>query len=123
MSRPKSVYLTDRSMSALRGDEALSGRLNQIVDRYLQIIESERESVLGQISRGGSNGLAQMVAVWPDLAPGDRWVDGLRVALKSTAGWADSAAISNAVQMTDAELVVLAELVEAERVAPVPGDS
>jgi len=38
MAKPKSVYLTDRTMSALRGDEPLSGRLNQIVDRYLQMM-------------------------------------------------------------------------------------
>lgn len=41
-NKPKSVYLTDRSMSALRPGEALSGRVNQVVDRYLKIIELTR---------------------------------------------------------------------------------
>lgn len=38
MSKPKSVYLTDRSMSALRPGDSLSARMNQIVDRYLQVL-------------------------------------------------------------------------------------
>ena len=45
-NKPKSVYLTDRSMSALRHGEALSGRMNQVVDRYLKIIELTRRDAL-----------------------------------------------------------------------------
>ena len=36
-SKPKkyTLYLTDRSMSVLRGDEGLSARMNAVLDRYL----------------------------------------------------------------------------------------
>lgn len=45
MSKPKSVYLTDRSMSALRPGESLSARMNQIVDRYLQLMATYQHAL------------------------------------------------------------------------------
>lgn len=45
MSRPKSLYLTPRTMSALRPADALSGRVNQIVDRYLELVAMQSARV------------------------------------------------------------------------------
>lgn len=44
-NRPKSVYLTARSMSALRESDSLSGRMNQIADRYLEMVRADGERV------------------------------------------------------------------------------
>lgn len=46
-NKAKSVYLTDRSMSALRRGESLSSRMNQMVDRYLSLLEVSREHARG----------------------------------------------------------------------------
>lgn len=39
-SKSVSLYLTERTMSALRPRESVSARMNQAVDRYLTILES-----------------------------------------------------------------------------------
>ena len=53
MSKAKSVYLTERSMSALRPGDSLSGRLNQIVDRYMAVVDDGRDSIMLQIGDDG----------------------------------------------------------------------
>ena len=45
MARPQSLYITERTMSALRPGDALSGRINKIVDRYLEMIAADRTEV------------------------------------------------------------------------------
>ncbi len=47
MALQKSVYLTDRTLSAQRTGDSLSGRINMIVDRYLEIIRCDRSDVRG----------------------------------------------------------------------------
>lgn len=49
-NKPKSVYLTERTMSALRPDDSLSARVNQIVDRYLEMVTRDRERVRGKFT-------------------------------------------------------------------------
>lgn len=44
-SKNVSVYLTERAMACIRGDESLSGRINQILDRYKESLELERDAV------------------------------------------------------------------------------
>ena len=50
MSRPQSVYLSKRAMSAVRQNDRLSPRLNQIIDRYMALIEPNEEYVREQFS-------------------------------------------------------------------------
>lgn len=50
MGKPKSLYLTDRTMEAVRGDEALSARVNQIADRYLSLLEPRKQWLIGVTS-------------------------------------------------------------------------
>jgi len=45
--RKFTCYLTDRTMSAMRGDEPLSARLNQIVDRYLFSVSASVARIYG----------------------------------------------------------------------------
>lgn len=47
-NRAKSLYLTDRTMSALRPSDALSGRMNQIVDRYLLLLTEYQLDMRGE---------------------------------------------------------------------------
>jgi len=50
MSRPKNVYLSKRAMVALRHTDSLSGRINQIIDRYLALITPCEERVRAAFS-------------------------------------------------------------------------
>lgn len=47
-NKAKSIYLTERSMSALRPGDALSGRVNEIIDRYLTMVEADADHVRDQ---------------------------------------------------------------------------
>lgn len=116
MSKAKSVYLTERSMSALRPGDTLSGRINQVVDRYLQIVADERDSLLEAL---GSEGLADVIQTWPELPHTDDWLQALRTALKHIHDWSGSRGVAQAAGMCDVELIVLAEMVEAERASMV----
>lgn len=40
MSRPKTIHLTDESMRFVRRGESLSGRINQIIERYGEMLRS-----------------------------------------------------------------------------------
>ena len=116
MSKAKSVYLTERSMSALRPGDSLSGRLNQIVDRYMDVVDDERDSIMSQI---GDDGFSELVKAWPDVLPVENWLDNLRSLLRSISGWPHTPGLSAAVMMVDLEQIVLTEMVEAERASMV----
>lgn len=44
-SKNTSLYLTDRTFESFRPGDSNSGRINRIVDRYLEIVELEAEHV------------------------------------------------------------------------------
>ena len=60
-NRPKSVYLTARSMSALRADDSLSARMNVIIDRYLQAVTRDRSATISPVI--SAQAVAQMSAL------------------------------------------------------------
>lgn len=109
-SRPKSVYFTARSMSALRADDSLAARMNAIVDRYLELVSRDRELVRGKFAPAE---WAELVAV-DDLSRGE-----------PMSAAATHAALTGAVEgkalrqilrdLTGGEAVVLLELLENER--------
>lgn len=109
-NRPKSVYLTERSMSALRPDDSLSGRMNQIVDRYLEMVQRDRERVRGKFN----------AAEWQRLAAelhrhtcAPITTTQLRMILRSARS---TRALRQVIDdMAGGELVVLIELLENER--------
>lgn len=97
-------------MSALRHGDALSGRMNQIVDRYLMMVEDDRDTIMNEV---GADGFDALMEVWPDVPQGKNWMMHLRTALKSIYGWAHAPGIADAMMMCDADLIVLAEMVES----------
>lgn len=50
MPRRTSVFFTDRSLEVLGENESLSGRLNQIIDRYDQLISYARRDALEHLT-------------------------------------------------------------------------
>lgn len=109
-NRPKSVYLTARSMSALRAADSLSARMNVIIDRYLELVARDRERVRGKFAPAE---WAELVAV-DDLSRGE-----------PMSAAATHAALTGAVEgkalrqilrdLTGGESLVLLELLENER--------
>lgn len=122
MSRPKSVYLTSRSMSALRSGDALSGRMNQIVDRYLQMVTMESHLVRGQFS---DDEWAKMVAAVPSAITRDlSAVAEVSVLIRNLRG--DRALAARAVEFSAGNFFTLIELLEADRAKvgdPIPANS
>lgn len=109
-SRPKSVYLTARSMSALRADDSLAARMNAIVDRYLQAVTLDRARVRGKFTSAQWSALVAL----GDLSRGE----------PATAAETHAAMIGaiedNALRqvlrdLTGGESLVLLELLENER--------
>lgn len=105
-NKAKSIYLTDRSMSALRPGDALSGRVNEIIDRYLSIVEATAGHVRDQFGDGAWGVMVATLAEHRRLS-----VQGSRDAIyHQTANGAIHA-------MDEGQMVVLIELLEGERVA------
>jgi len=50
MPKRTSIFLSDRSIEVLGENESLSGRLNQIIDRYDQLISYARRDALEQLT-------------------------------------------------------------------------
>lgn len=92
MSRPKSVYLTAATMQAVRQFDSLSGRLNQIVDRYSQILAEQSSDNLANIAEIAAPAYAPNVSltqcradmasalVAADKAFAAQWVRDMRLA-------------------------------------------
>jgi hypothetical protein len=50
MSEKRSVYLSDRALALPRARDSLSGRLNQVADRYTELIRRERDALRAQFT-------------------------------------------------------------------------
>jgi hypothetical protein len=69
MAEKRSVYLSDRALSLPRIGESLSGRLNQVCDRYSELIRRERDSVRALFTAAEWQTLCDACADWrPDPA-------------------------------------------------------
>jgi len=105
------TYLNERTMSAMRGDEALSGRLNQIVDRYLFTVSASVARVHGLFSNDE----------WRTLLDAyDRKPDDLLAADEVFRWWSTGShgicgeALWRAAKLPPDDFVALMELLEAE---------
>jgi len=119
-SKSVSLYLTERTMSAMRGGEGASGRINQIVDRYLQLMKSYQHDLRAEFSDGewqrlrtayslGALGLTDLVQICRVLV--DALDDSTELAARVDA-------------LSIAELAGLFELVEADLMStPLPTHS
>lgn len=116
-NKPKSVWLTARTMSALRPGDALSGRINQIVDRYLQMVDDDAQEIRAPFrSRSWALMLAEVARLRNDGQILD--VHGVREALAASQG-------DEYLQtMETGEFVVLLELLERDLASnPLPVNS
>ena len=105
-NKAKSVYLTPRSMSALRPGDALSGRVNEIIDRYLSMIEEEKKYVRDQFGP----------LSWPALVTA--YGDNSRLSITECRDALSAALHGDTIEtMTSGEVVVLVELIEGDRIA------
>lgn len=104
-NKAKSIYLTERSMSALRPGDALSGRVNEIIDRYLSMIEATAGHVRDQFGDGAWGVMVATLAEQPRLS-----LQESRDAIyRQTANGTIHA-------MGEGQMVVLIELLEGERI-------
>jgi hypothetical protein len=104
-TKPKSLYLTERTMSALRPGDALSGRMNQIAERYLTMIEEDAGPIRDQFSQAAWTAMLAEVGGCSRAS-----LDESREALAAVA---PDDGIDN---FTAGDLVVLIELLEGDRV-------
>lgn len=134
-NRPKSVYLTARSMSALRESDSLSGRMNQIADRYLTMLVRDSERVRGMFA---PREWAALVAWRRAREPFDLQAAELRDAFAALTiadvsgvnihgfmvGKKSFASVRSKLDMTEGEIMVLVELLELDCATdPLPGKS
>ena len=104
-------YLNERTMSAVRGDEPLSARLNAIVDRYLFTVSAQAAYLRDQFSDGDWRSLLDAYASKPDdiLSADDAfrwWSSGAPQIFGST--------LRRASLLTADEFVILSEMLECE---------
>lgn len=107
-NKAKSIYLTPRSMSALRPGDALSGRVNEIIDRYLSMIEADAGHVRDQFGDGAWSVMVAALAEHPRLS-----VQGSRDAIWHQTGRGNGIIKT----MDEGQMVVLIELLDGERIA------
>jgi hypothetical protein len=115
-NKPKSVYLTERSMSALRPDDSLSARVNQIIDRYLEAVMRDRDNVRAKFT----------AQEWVQLSGLLDWFDDRALAaearISALLAFSGNRALRRVVHdLTAGELVVLLELLESEALGEPPG--
>jgi len=105
------TYLNERTMSAMRGDEPLSARLNAIVDRYLFTVSACGAYLRAHFSDEDWRSLLDAYASKPDdiVAADDafRW-------LKSGAPKIFGSTFARVSILTAEEFVILIELLETE---------
>lgn len=110
-NRPKSVHLTERAMSALRPDDSLSARMNQIVDRYLELVARDRDRVRGKFAPVEWAALVAM----GDLSHGQP-ISAAETHAAMLEGVRDPPVLYKLLRdLTGGEAVVLIELLENER--------
>jgi hypothetical protein len=107
-NRPKSVYLTARTMSALRPDDSLSGRLNSIVDRYLEAVERDRDRVRRKFLPPLWRSMAATFRSLPPSVPTSQQIAGL------IEGQQERLVRETLRDLPGGELLVLLELLERE---------
>lgn len=107
-NRPKSVYLTARTMSALRPDDSLSGRMNSIVDRYLEAVARDSDRVRRKFLPPLWRSMAAAFRSLPPSGSTSEQIAGL------IAGQQEHLARETLRDMLGGELLVLLELLERE---------
>ncbi len=105
------TYLNERTMSAMRGDEPLSARLNAIVDRYLFTVSACGAPMRALFSDDEWRTLLDAYSTRPDdIVSAD---DLFRWWLSGPSGIRDGT-LRTVEKMPPDEFVVLAELLETE---------
>jgi hypothetical protein len=113
MSEKRSVYLSDRALSLPRIGESLSGRLNQVCDRYSELIRRERDSVRALFTAAEWQTLCDACADWrPDPASVIPGGAALCIADAARDGVDVGALPGKLKALTPAQCFVLCELVE-----------
>ncbi len=111
-NKPKSLYLNDRAMSVLRPADTLSGRMNRVVDRYLEWLDSERAAVTALFS---SDEMQTLTAAW--TPSDDRVVTAAELRDELIARLAAHPPLADRIEgVTFGTLLVLVELLE-ERIS------
>lgn len=114
MAKRQQVYVTPRTFSALRGNEVLSVRINQLVDRWLEVVRAMSPQVRQQFTpdewRILADGLDATYEVNRNVAASD-----MRATIARGASERDAPALAQRVlAMSDCEACVLAELLELQ---------
>jgi hypothetical protein len=116
MAEKRSVYLSDRALSLPRIGESLSGRLNQVADRYAELIRRERDSVRALFTAAEWQILCDACADWrPDPASVIPGGAALCVADAARDGVNVGALKEKLFELTPARCFVLCELIEEGR--------
>jgi hypothetical protein len=107
--KPRPAYLNEHSMSALRPGDTLSGRANQIVERYLSAVEEDGESIRRMFTD----------AEWPLLVAARPAIKSHRTLLDVRRGmvsqlWEHVALADTIEDMDSGGFAVLLELLERE---------
>jgi hypothetical protein len=113
MSEKRSVYLSDRALALPRARDSLSGRLNQVADRYTELIRRERDAVRALFTAAEWQTLCDACADWrpgpASVVPGGA---ALCVADLARAGVDCRSLLGKLLVMTPAGCFVLQELIE-----------
>ncbi len=98
-------YLNERTMSAVRGDEPLSGRMNSIVDRYLFVIRLRAAAIRAMFDEADWNSL---------LDAYHRKPDSINLVDDTLRWWTEGKTGVLANSVTQDDFIVILELLETE---------
>lgn len=114
MAKPKSIYLTDESMRSVRAGDALSARINQIIERYSLILSEEVADLKDKIV---SSEVLDAIAVhWRPSQVPPRFQDQLSLAL-SIASEVAPQWVSRLRDLDEIQHIALLEAIEARALA------
>ena len=105
-----SLYLSERTINLARGEQSLSKAIDQIVDRYTELVRLDRHGVREHFSAGA---WAILSAGWRLTADDVVPAVGARAALLRAAE--NQSAVADEInQMTTGQVMVLVEMLQAE---------
>jgi hypothetical protein len=109
MANTQSIRLTQNSLNAIRVGDSFGGRVNQIIDRYLEMLSMEHDTVLALFSDAEWAAMAHAVPVRPKALPAAQEL------VLLVEGLTDFSLIERLRALEGGELFTLIEMLEVAR--------
>lgn len=116
MAAKRSLYLTDTTLSLMRRIDSCSGRVNEVSDRYAEMLRQETGRIRALFTTHEWQRMADALADWTREQSAAAIVGAIEAKLAQSAITAEHSALQLRVSaMRPADRIILAELLERHR--------